>query len=131
MSEAGASGPELAADPRFLAAVALFNAGDWYPCHGGFEELWHQSLGPDRDVLQSFLQIAVAHLHLERGNRRGATLLLGEGLGRLTPFPAECLGLNLAPLRDQVRDRLRCLQGDGDPQDLPLSQLHPIASLSG
>jgi len=78
---------ELGADPRFLAAVALFNSGDWYPCHDGFEELWHQTLGPDRDVLQSFLQIAVAHLHLERGNRRGATLLLGEGLGRLAPFP--------------------------------------------
>ncbi|MBW0173702.1 MAG: DUF309 domain-containing protein, partial [Vulcanococcus sp.] len=29
-------------DPRFGQAVALFNAGDWYACHDGFEELWHE-----------------------------------------------------------------------------------------
>ena len=71
------------ADPRLGAAIALFNDAAWYPCHDGFEELWHETAGPMRPVLQGILQIAVAHLHLERGNLRGATILLGEGLGRL------------------------------------------------
>jgi predicted metal-dependent hydrolase len=39
---------------------------------------WHQNQGPDRQALQGLLQIAVAHLHLERGNLRGATVLLGK-----------------------------------------------------
>jgi predicted metal-dependent hydrolase len=114
---------DLALDPRFIAAVALFNAAAWYPCHDGFEELWQENLGPDRVVIQALLQIAVAHLHLERGNAHGATVLLGEGLGRLAPFPDSTLGLDLGPLRAQVNARLRCLQQNGDPSGLPLPAL--------
>ena len=71
------------ADPRFHEAVAQFNAADWYACHDGFEALWHETQGPMRPVLQGILQIAVAHLHRERGNDHGAMVLMGEGLGRL------------------------------------------------
>ncbi len=71
-------------DPRFGEAVRLFNAGEWYACHDGFEELWHETQSPCSRVLQGILQIAVAHLHLERGNRRGATVLLGRGLAVCT-----------------------------------------------
>ncbi|MCT0200853.1 DUF309 domain-containing protein [Synechococcus sp. CS-1325] len=118
---------DLALDPRFVAAVTLFNQAAWYPCHDGLEELWHESLGQDRIVLQSLLQIAVAHLHLERGNRHGATVLMGEGLGRLAPFPDEVLGLDLGPLRAQVSGRLHCLQQNGDPGSLPLPSLSPVS----
>jgi predicted metal-dependent hydrolase len=114
---------DLALDPRFLASVAYFNQADWYPCHDGFEELWQESLGDDRIVLQSLLQIAVAQLHLERGNRHGATVLMGESLGRLAPFPDQVLGLDLGPLREQVGRRLCCLQQNGDPISLPLPRL--------
>ncbi len=114
---------DLRHDPRFAEAVALFNAGEWYACHDGFEELWHETQGPDRPVLQGILQIAVAHLHLERGNRRGATMLLGEGVGRLLPAGEEALGLDLAHLREEASARLRCLQQGGDPVALPLPRL--------
>lgn len=118
---------DLTADPRLQVAVGLFNAGEWYACHDVFEEIWHETQGPDRAALQGFLQIAVAHLHLERGNQRGATLLLGEGLGRLTPFPADALGFNLTLLRARVADRLHCLQQGNDPGALPLPVLTPAA----
>ena len=72
----------LLADPRLDQAIDLFNAGDWYACHDVFEELWHECQGPSRKALQGILQIAVSQLHLQRGNLRGATVLLGEGLGR-------------------------------------------------
>ena len=111
-------------DPRFGEAVRLFNAGEWYACHDGFEELWHETQGPCRKVLQGILQIAVAHLHLERGNRRGATVLLGEGLGRLHNAGPTQLGLDLEQLRLQARARLQALQQAQDPTDLPLPHLH-------
>ncbi|WP_094554043.1 DUF309 domain-containing protein [Synechococcus sp. 1G10] len=112
-------------DPRFRHAVVLFNAGQWYACHDGLEELWHETLGPDRPVLQGILQIAVAHLHLERGNQRGATILLGEGVGRLARSGSEALGLDLVHLRQASTARLRCLQAGGDPAALPLPSLQP------
>ncbi|MCT0248394.1 DUF309 domain-containing protein [Synechococcus sp. CS-205] len=113
----------LDADPRLQRAVDLFNAGEWYSCHDSFEELWHETQGPDRPVLQGLLQIAVAHLHLERGNQRGATVLLGEGLGRLARSGPEALGLDLDHLRQASAARLACLQVGGDPAALPLPSL--------
>jgi len=114
----------LMVDPRFGEAVRLFNAGEWYACHDGFEELWHETQGPCRKLLQGILQIAVAHLHLERGNRRGATVLLGEGLGRLQNAGPAQLGLDLDQLRQQARARLQALQQEQDPTGLPLPRLH-------
>ncbi|MFN5194071.1 MAG: DUF309 domain-containing protein, partial [Cyanobacteriota bacterium] len=101
---------QLRRDPRLQRAIDLFNAGDWYACHDGFEELWHETQGPTRPVLQGILQIAVAHLHLERGNRRGATVLLGEGLGRLQAYGPVQLGLDLDHLRSGAQALLAALQ---------------------
>ena len=100
----------LLADPRLAEAICLFNAADWYACHDGFEALWHETAGPMRPVLQGILQIAVAELHYERGNLRGATILMGEGLGRLASAVDEGLGLDLAGLRHTAGLRLRALQ---------------------
>ena len=86
------------ADPRFQQGVQLFNAGEWYAAHDLFEELWHETADPERRSLQGILQVAVAQLHLQRGNRRGATILFGEALGRLKRPGTPDLGLNLDAL---------------------------------
>ena len=123
----GSEEQELMADPRLGAAIALFNAGEWYACHDGFEELWHETAGPMRPVLQGVLQVAVAHLHLERGNLRGATILLGEGLGRLQGCGPEALGVDLALLRGQAQARLQALQTGEDPELLPCPMLRAVS----
>ena len=105
--------------------MALFNRGHWYEAHDGLEELWHETAGPDRLVLQGILQIAVAQLHLERGNQRGAVILMGEGLGRLRRCPDQALGLDLAPLKRAATAHLAWLQQPVPQadQDLPALQL--------
>jgi hypothetical protein len=128
-STVGAEERALLADPRLHSAVDLFNRGEWYACHDGFEALWHETQGPMRPVLQGILQIAVAHLHLERGNQRGAVVLLGEGLGRLACTGPEALGLALDPLRHICKERLQALQALSaggpaqDPATLPPPRL--------
>jgi predicted metal-dependent hydrolase len=114
---------QLIADPRFQEAVELFDTGAWYACHDRFEELWHETQGPMRPVLQGILQIAVAQLHLERGNHRGATMLMGEALGRLSGCGEEALTLSLEPLRQIARLRLQTLQAGLDPDTQPLPRL--------
>jgi predicted metal-dependent hydrolase len=116
---------DLAADPRLREAVEQFNQGDWYASHDGFEALWHETLEPDRTVLQGILQIAVAHLHRERGNFRGATVLLGEGLGRLSPCADEALGFDLNLLRSNSARFLEALQQQRPLEDLPAPCLRP------
>ena len=118
----------LTCDPRLGEAVRLFNAGEWYACHDGFEALWHETQGPCRRTLQGILQIAVAHHHLDRGNQRGAMVLLGEGLGRLQGAGAVQFNLALDPLREAARDRLLALHENRALADLPLPKLTVISA---
>ena len=110
-------------DPRFPQALELFNSGAWYEAHDAFEEIWHEQIDPDRKLIQAIVQIAVAHVHLERGNTRGATILLGEGIGRLRPSLPSALGLDLNALHTAVADRLSALQSGSDPEALPPPRL--------
>ena len=105
----------LLVDKRFKQALDLFNSSDWYLAHDIFEELWHETNGPERKTLQGLLQIAVAQIHLERGNQTGATILYGEGLGRLKDIGTPDLGIDLDYLCFCVQARLLKLQQDDDP----------------
>lgn len=113
----------LLADTRLGEAISLFNSGDWYACHDGFEALWHETAGPMRPVLQGILQIAVAELQLERGNCSGATILMGEGLGRLKVCPTNALGIDLDVLINSAMLRLLALQQQRTLESLELPRL--------
>jgi predicted metal-dependent hydrolase len=114
---------EVENDPRFIHGLSLFNQGSWYACHDAWEELWLETNGSERSALQGLLQIAVAHLHLERNNRNGAMILIGEGLGRLSPFGDQIFGLDLGPLKIVLEQRLRDLQAGGNGAAAPLPRL--------
>ena len=114
---------ELLADTRLGEAIFLFNSCDWYACHDGFEALWHETAGPMRPVLQGILQIAVAELHLERGNCRGATILMGEGIGRLRACPPNALEIDLVALINSSMQRLLALQQQRSIEGVGLPRL--------
>ena len=105
----------LLEDNRFKKAINLFNSADWYSAHDAFEELWHEANGAERVTLQAFLQIAVAHIHLESGNLNGATILYGEALGRLKNIGIPDLGVDIEIRCECINQRLGLLQQDRDP----------------
>ena len=104
------------ADPRFQQAIELFNTQEWYAAHDVLEDLWHETVDPERRSLQGILQVAVAQLHLQRGNTRGATILFGEALGRLQRPGTPDLGLDMNGLCSCARERLSALQQELDPE---------------
>ena len=108
-------------DSRFVKGLSLFNSGEWYLAHDYFEDLWHETIGPERRTLQGILQIAVAQIHLERNNLNGAVILYGEGLGRLREINTPDLGLDIDKLCEIVENRLLLLQKRSLPDkcDLP------------
>lgn len=110
-------------DSRFQQGIELFNSGEWYAAHDVFEDLWHETADPDRRVLQGLIQVAVAHVHLERDNTKGAMILLGEGLGRLRGAGLPDFGLDLEQLTISVSARLLSLQQGGDPSACPVPVL--------
>ena len=100
----------IESDPRFLKGMTLFNSEEWYSAHDLFEELWHETINPERITIQGILQIAVAQIHLNKGNINGAMILYGEGLGRLKGDIVPDLGLDIKALCRIVELRLKILQ---------------------
>ena len=97
-------------DSRFEIGMKLFNSCQWYKSHDVFEEIWHETGGPDRQLIQGILQVAVAQVHLENSNINGATILYGEALGRLKRFHLGNFGLDIEGLSNCVSRRLESLQ---------------------
>ena len=97
-------------DSRFELGMKLFNSCEWYKSHDVFEEIWHETGGPERQLLQGILQVAVAQVHLENSNINGATILFGEALGRLKKFQKNNLGLDIVRLCKCISERLELLQ---------------------
>ena len=93
-----------------LIALNLFNNQKWYEAHDAFEEIWNYLDGDERQVIQGILQVSVSQFHLSKGNLNGATILLGEGLGRIKPRTKLNLGIDLETFCRCLEDLLRKLQ---------------------
>ena len=89
----------------FRNALKLFNDKKWYEAHDAFEEIWNTLDGDERQVVQGILQVSVSQFHLTKGNLNGATILLGEGLGRIKKRTKINLGIDL----DSLCKNLECL----------------------
>ena len=111
-------------DYRFETGMKLFNSCQWYKSHDIFEEIWHETGGPERQVLQGILQVAVAQVHLENGNINGATILYGEALGRLKRYRLDSLRLDIDNLCKCVNKRLNFLQTGKDLSNCCLPVLY-------
>ncbi|MBO8218961.1 DUF309 domain-containing protein [Prochlorococcus marinus] len=96
-------------DSLFIA-LNLFNNHEWYEAHDAFEEIWNFVDGDERQVIQGILQVAVSQFHLSKGNLNGATILLGEGLGRIKTRTNINLGIDLESFCRCLEDLLRKLQ---------------------
>ena len=82
-------------EDNFLNALNLFNNQKWYEAHDAFEDIWNTVDGDERQIIQGILQVSVSQFHLTKGNINGATILLGEGLGRIKNRTNINLGLDL------------------------------------
>ena len=97
-------------EENFLNALNLFNDQKWYEAHDAFEDIWNTIDGDERQIIQGILQVAVSQLHLSKGNLNGATILLGEGLGRIKNRTKINLGIDLQTFCKCLEELLRKLQ---------------------
>tara|TARA_B100000287_G_scaffold309547_1_gene292806 strand:+ start:1477 stop:1845 length:369 start_codon:yes stop_codon:yes gene_type:complete len=96
----------------FREACDLFNNQKWYEAHDAFENIWNQLDGHERQVIQGILQVSVSQFHLSKGNKNGATILLGEGLGRIKTRQNLNLGIDLVSFCQNLELLLYKLQAD-------------------
>ncbi|MEM9271840.1 MAG: DUF309 domain-containing protein [Cyanobacteria bacterium P01_F01_bin.143] len=70
----------------FSQGIEQFNQRQFYECHDTFEAIWIEAIELDKRFYQGILQVAVACHHLSELNLRGAVILLGEGIRRLSDY---------------------------------------------
>ena len=93
------------ADPPSRAAVAgllAFNQGRFFDQHEYLELAWNEEARAVRELYQGILQVGVAFLQVERGNRRGALKMFRRGLPKLRGLADVCQGINVAEIRDEA-----------------------------
>ena len=97
-------------DDNLSNALNLFNNQKWYEAHDAFEDIWNTLDGDERQIIQGILQVSVSQFHLSKGNLNGATILLGEGLGRIKNRTNINLGIDLQTFCKCLEELLRKLQ---------------------
>ena len=97
-------------EDTFFDALNLFNNQKWYEAHDAFEDIWITLNGDEMQVIQGILQVSVSQFHLSKGNLNGATILLGEGLGRIKNRTNIDLGVDLESFCKCLDELLRKLQ---------------------
>ena len=82
--------------------LALFNTGRFFECHEAWEKVWQRASGAEKLFCQGLIQVAVALLHAERGNLRGAASVFGKARAKLDPLPAAHMGIALGEFRSAL-----------------------------
>lgn len=95
---------------EFWQGVEQFNQQQFYACHDTLEAVWLEAFEPDKNFYQGILQIAVACYHLQNHNWRGAVILLGEGIKRLSNYQPIYEEIEVTYLIEQSSQLLEQLQ---------------------
>ena len=97
-------------EDNLFNALSLFNNQKWYEAPDAFEDIWNTVDGDERQIIQGILQVSVSQFHLNKGNLNGATILLGEGLGRIKNRINVDLGIDLESFCKCLEKLLKKLQ---------------------
>ena len=101
-------------DPRYVDAVRLFNDCEFFACHDVLEELWSETLGPERSFYQGLIHAAVALHHFEGGNLGGARKMYDSASRYLEPYAPAYLGVDLEQFLAAFRECFRELLEAGN-----------------
>lgn len=124
-------------DPRFLKGIELFNEGEFFECHDELEEVWTETIGPEREFYQGLIHAAVCLFHFEGTNLGGARKMYDSCCRYLEPYGSSYFGVNLEKLLSDLtycfRELLKPHKGYPtgvtlDPKDIPSIEHDPAFS---
>jgi hypothetical protein len=95
---------------EFWQGIKEFNQQQFYDCHDTLEALWMESSEPHKRFYQGILQIAVGCYHLSNLNWRGAVILLGEGINKLSEYQPVYEEVDVSKFLEESTQLLRALQ---------------------
>jgi hypothetical protein len=117
------------AEPRTVEAALALAVMRWderryFEAHELLEFAWKHGPEEDGDLWKGVIQVAVAGVHLQRGNPIGARRLLDRALARLDALPDVRRGIDIASLRRGAEAARRRL----DSGEFPAADWGPFPS---
>jgi hypothetical protein len=107
-----------------VEGLRLSQAGGFFAAH---EQLEAAVLRPTarKALYRVLLQLVVAYLHFERGNRRGVQKMLFRLQPWLAPLPERCRGIDISAIR-QTAEALQALVDGWSPEaSMPPGSIPP------
>lgn len=105
--------------------LRLYEAGEFFTAHEAWESVWLGAPEPEKTFLQGLIQVTAAFHHLQRDNRLGTVLLLQAALRRLDLYPGSFGGISVAPLCNEIRERLRMIEAGEPASQLRSPRIRP------
>ena len=121
------AGCERPASPQARQGLDALRAGRYFEAHDHLERAILDDPGPDGTVYRCVLHLAVACLHTERGNWRGAQKMLLRMRPWLAPLPDRCRGVDVTTLRRALAVLQSSLDQWHAGDQVPSSPLPPPA----
>ncbi|NWG33289.1 MAG: DUF309 domain-containing protein [Chloroflexi bacterium] len=87
-----------------------FNAGEYFEAHEALEYAWNAEEGEAKKLYRGILQMAVAYLHIQRGNYAGALKVYERSRKWLEGLPAVCKGVHIGQLRRDAEKVVEALK---------------------
>ncbi len=103
--------PPTSSQEVMALARSLFNDERFWETHEEVEALWKTKHGEEKEMLQGFILVAVAFVHLQKDEAEICISVLKRALKKLEAPISEYEGLDVDLLRDRVRSSLK----NGEP----------------
>jgi hypothetical protein len=117
------AGCDRPASTEARLGIAALRAGQYFEAHEHLERAVLDDPGVEGTVYRPLLHLAVACLHTERGNWRGAQKMLLRLRPWLAALPEQCRGVDITDLRSALaalQELLDRWQADGEAPASPL-----------
>jgi hypothetical protein len=113
---------------RAKDGLRLFNEGEYFEAHEALEDAWNAEEGTTKDLYRGILQVAVAYLHITRGNYDGAVKVFERSRKWLGGIPDVCKGVHVRELMDDSEIAFKELQRLGKDRiaEFDLKSLKPV-----
>lgn len=92
---------------QYREGLRLFNEEEFFDCHDVLEELWSETLGPEKKFIQGLIQASIALFHFGNENFGGAKKLYFSARKNLDPCGQQFMGIELGSFLDEFQ---RCFQ---------------------
>ncbi|MEZ6057727.1 MAG: DUF309 domain-containing protein [Planctomycetaceae bacterium] len=120
---------------QWIAAVEAFDQGEFFECHDLLEEIWSESLGPEREFYQGLIHAAVCLHHFRESNLQGARKMYLSAVKYLSPYAPTCRGLRVDLFLKDLKHCFHELMAASGPYpseiELQVEKLPRLAPLLG